>query len=444
MYNKNTQKGRGDSDPGQRVQEMIENAVNTMDFSRLSQDIRDVVGISAHDAVDAAKDAVSTARDAVDVVWDTVARDVIDPMRKPAQKPVQKPVLERQPKGWIRRIPGTWSGPVRTVLGVGGVAVFGALSLGFGLAGLGVGMLGTVSVIVLESVFIPLTLVSAVLLGTGRAAAKRVRRIREYAGIWGNQGFVMMEDLRRRTGYSMKKIIRDLQFFLESHLIPSARMDEQKTCLMLTEEAGRQYDAAMEAKREREREELSGKEAEAGAKDGQGDPNRASAGNNAAGENLTGEQRRLREFQKTGGDSLQEIRAWRQKIRTPEMTEKIGRLELLLGRIFLCIQQYPENISRADRLTEYYLPSVLKLIRVYADLEGQPIQSANIIKTRMEIAESLDMVNQALEAMYDDLFQDVALDISSDIQVLETMLAKDGWGGQDLRASQREGTTIWQ
>ena len=70
MYNKNTQKGRGDSDPGQRVQEMIEDAVNTMDFSRLSQDIRDVVGISAHDAVDAAKDVVNTARDAVDVVWD--------------------------------------------------------------------------------------------------------------------------------------------------------------------------------------------------------------------------------------------------------------------------------------------------------------------------------------------------------------------------------------
>ena len=442
MYNKNTQKGRGDSDPGQRVQEMIEDAVNTMDFSRLSQDIRDVVGISAHDAVDAAKDVVHTARDAVDVVWDTVARDVIDPMRKPAQKPVRKPVLDRQPKGWIRRIPGTWSGPVRTVLGVGGVAVFGALSLGFGLAGLGVGMLGTVSVIVLESVFIPLTLVSAVLLGTGRAAAKRVRRIREYAGIWGNQGFVMTEDLRRRTGYSMKKITRDLQFFLESRLIPSARMDEQKTCLMLTEEAGRQYDAAMEAKREREREEL--KEAAAGEKDGQTDANRSSAGNNAAGENLTGEERQLREFQNMGGRYLQEIRDWRQKIRTPEMTEKIGRLELLLGRIFLCVQQYPENISRADRLTEYYLPSVLKLIRVYADLEGQPIQSANIIKTRMEIAESLDMVNQALEAMYDDLFQDVALDISSDIQVLETMLAKDGWGEQDLRASQREGTTIWQ
>lgn len=60
----------------------------------------------------------------------------------------------------------------------------------------------------------------------------------------------------------------------------------------------------------------------------------------------------------------------------------------------------------------------------------------------MEIAESLDTVNQALEAMYDDIFQDVAMDISSDIKVLETMLAKDGWGEQEMH-SQTEGGNIW-
>ena len=58
-------------------------------------------------------------------------------------------------------------------------------------------------------------------------------------------------------------------------------------------------------------------------------------------------------------------------------------------------------------------------------------------------AESLDTVNQALEAMYDDMFQDVAMDISSDIKVLETMLAKDGWGGQTLRSGAEPGASIW-
>ena len=85
----------------------------------------------------------------------------------------------------------------------------------------------------------------------------------------------------------------------------------------------------------------------------------------------------------------------------------------------------------------------MKLVRVYEDMEKQPIQSVNIIKTRMEIAESLDTVNQALEAMYDDMFQDVAMDISSDIKVLETMLAKDGWGGQTLRSGAEPGASIW-
>ena len=86
---------------------------------------------------------------------------------------------------------------------------------------------------------------------------------------------------------------------------------------------------------------------------------------------------------------------------------------------------------------------MMKLIRVYEDMEKQPIQSVNIIKTRMEIAESLDTVNQALEAMYDDMFQDVAMDISSDIKVLETMLAKDGWGGQEMHSQADAGSSIW-
>ena len=45
--------------------------------------------------------------------------------------------------------------------------------------------------------------------------------------------------------------------------------------------------------------------------------------------------------------------------------------------------------------------------------------------------------------MYDDMFQDVAMDISSDIKVLETMLAKDGWGGQTLRSGAEPGASIW-
>lgn len=466
------ERGSSADDLAEWIQDMVQDAVDSMDFSNLSQNIRD--------AVDTAKDAVGSARE-------TMAEQMKERSRKAgkAEKQrygkhyqyhdsrVQQPVESRQPrqKGWIRKIPGRWSGPVRLIIGACGMLVFGALSLGFGLAGIGFSMTSGIfstATIVLESVFIPLTIVSGVLFGTGRAAGNRVRRLREYAGLWGEKGFIMLQDLKNGTGYAMKRIQKDIRFLLDNRLIPYARMDESQTCLILTKEAGEQYDVAVRSRIEREQQEARrqaeesatpGTDGESAERqkpetwtyDNQGGWNRSirteDSGQDAAAqkrpEEMTEEERKMYQLQQTGGSYLQELRERKARIQTPEVSEKLDRLELLLSRIFVCIKEYPENISQADRLLEYYLPSVMKLVRVYEDMEKQPIQSVNIIKTRMEIAESLDTVNQALEAMYDDMFQDVAMDISSDIKVLETMLEKDGWGAQKLHSQREPESSIW-
>ena len=428
-------------DLGEWIQDMIQDAVDSMDFSGLAQNIRDAVSSAKNEMGEQVKKKTfSHTKDRQR--QERYGRRVYETDRR-----VQRPAAERQPqeRGWMRRIPGQWSGPARMIAGGSGLVVFGALVLGFGFVGLGFGMLhGAISTatIVLESVFIPLTILSGVLFGMGRAAGKRVKRIREYARIWGDRGFVMLDDLKKGNGYAMKRIKKDLQFLLERRLIPYARMDESNTCLILSREAGEQYDAAVQARLERERQEQQ-RQAESRQTAGQ---QSGAPGTDAAAkrpEDMAEEERKMYHLQQTGGSYLQEIRERKQRIHTPEVSEKLDRLELLLGRIFVCIKEYPENLSQADRLLEYYLPSVMKLIRVYEDMEKQPIQSVNIIKTRMEIAESLDTVNQALEAMYDDMFQDVAMDISSDIKVLETMLAKDGWGGQEMHSQADAGSSIW-
>lgn len=409
--------GNGMDDLGEWVQDLVQDAVDSMDFTGLSQKICDAVNFAREEMTEQVRKQMHTRE-----------RQREERQGK-RDKRVQKPVAERQPRdrGWMRKIPGCYRGPVSAIIGGGGLVIFGALCLGVGLAGIGFSTIHGVfstATIILESVFIPLTILSGVLLGTGRAAQKRVRRIKEYAHIWGDSGFVMLDELKKSTGYAMKQIKNDIQFLIDRKVIPYARFDEKQTCFIMTKEAGEQYDAAMQAKTEREKEQERRRQQEM---------------------SMTQEEQKMHHLQQTGGRYLKEIRERGQRIQTPEMSEKLRRLELLLSRIFVCIGQYPENISQADRLLEYYLPSVMKLVRVYEDMEKQPIQSVNIVKTRMEIAESLDTVNQALEAMYDDMFQDVAMDISSDIKVLETMLAKDGWGVQEMHSQEREGSSsIWE
>ena len=81
----------------------------------------------------------------------------------------------------------------------------------------------------------------------------------------------------------------------------------------------------------------------------------------------------------------------------------------------------------------YYMPTTWKLLDSYRSFEKEPIQSENIQKTKREIDKTLDTINNAFETLLDDLFQSTAWDISSDISVLETMLAQEGLTGNKMK-----------
>ena len=126
------------------------------------------------------------------------------------------------------------------------------------------------------------------------------------------------------------------------------------------------------------------------------------------------------------------------QIKSLDVAAKISHMEVLAARIFVCASEHPESISRTDKLFKYYFPSVMNLLNVYEDMEKQPIQGENIQKSKREIEESLDTINQALEKLFDEMFQNVAMDISSDIQVLEVMLKQDGLTEDELHADKTE------
>ena len=126
------------------------------------------------------------------------------------------------------------------------------------------------------------------------------------------------------------------------------------------------------------------------------------------------------------------------QIKSLDVAAKISHMEVLAARIFVCASEHPESISRTDKLFKYYFPSVMTHLNVYEDMEKQPIQGENIQKSKREIEESLDTINQALEKLFDEMFQNVAMDISSDIQVLEVMLKQDGLTEDELHADKTE------
>ncbi len=107
-------------------------------------------------------------------------------------------------------------------------------------------------------------------------------------------------------------------------------------------------------------------------------------------------------------------------------------MENVIQRIFDRVEAHPEQVSDIRKLMEYYLPMTIKLLNAYEELDRQPVQGNNILNSKKEIEDTLDTLNDAFMMLLDDLFEDTAVDVSSDISVLKTMLAQEGLKKKDF------------
>lgn len=124
--------------------------------------------------------------------------------------------------------------------------------------------------------------------------------------------------------------------------------------------------------------------------------------------------------------TLNELYQLNQQIEDEAVSERIDRIGALTGGIFRAVIEKPEREQDVRKFMNYYLPTTLKLLKSYDMLENQSYQGENIVASRRKIESVLDMLIAAYEKQLDRLFGNDALDIATDIDVLETMMAGDG------------------
>lgn len=124
--------------------------------------------------------------------------------------------------------------------------------------------------------------------------------------------------------------------------------------------------------------------------------------------------------------TLMQLKKLNDDIADEEVSNKIDRIAMLTGDIYAFVALNPERAGEVRKFMNYYLPTTMKLLTSYSLLERQSYQGENIINARKDIEKILETLVHAFEKQLDQLFATDAVDISSDIQVLETMMAKDG------------------
>lgn len=113
-------------------------------------------------------------------------------------------------------------------------------------------------------------------------------------------------------------------------------------------------------------------------------------------------------------------------IADPEISAQIERLETVSRKIFDFVAQNPEKIPQIRKFMNYYLPTTMKLLRSYDRLGSQGVKGDNISATMHEIEGMMHTIVIAFEKQLDLLFQDEAMDIATDIAVMESMMAQEG------------------
>ena len=132
------------------------------------------------------------------------------------------------------------------------------------------------------------------------------------------------------------------------------------------------------------------------------------------------------ELLKAGNAHLETIAGLGAKIDHPQVRAKVDKLGGTCQRIFDYVRQNPKSADDLRKFMNYYLPTLEKLVKTYELMEEQGVEGENITASKARISDMLDTMDVAFEKQLDALFGDAALDIDTDITVMEGMMAQEG------------------
>lgn len=224
------------------------------------------------------------------------------------------------------------------------------------------------------------------MLVAGQRMKRRSARVARYLAVMGKRGYIAVDELCAVTGKSRKKIESDLDYMVEKGLLGTgAYLDSGRGIFFRSADAFADY-------------------ANAAAKKENVTPKEANEGYAGA---------------------LRAIRSANDRIADPVLSEKIDHLETVAGKIFREVEEHPEKQQQAATFLNYYLPTTLKLLDSYAKFEEAGIEGENLSRAQERIEETMDALIKGFDKQLDDLYRNEAMDIDSDIRVMENMLRRD-------------------
>ena len=358
--------------PGDTLVEAIQDAIDKQDFSALQTNV---------------ERSLSEVADAIGDITRQVQSQAQRTQQRLAAQAREKELAE-QKRSTMKSRYGSAAG--QTAAGVAMIVV-GTGALGF----FGLSLLGTA---VIFEAPIALGLLAMMCVAAGAIIALGIGRVtfanrfKTYRDIISTHTFCYLEEIARRTHAGTAAVRKNAKRMIKRGLFKQAALDDGEEFIIMSSQAYGEYRAAREQESERE----------------------------AKLEPPT------RDVLSRGEQFIAQIRKSNKEIDDAVISEKLDRIEHVVGSILERVAEHPETAPQLDRMMDYYLPTTVKLLEAYRTLDEAAVETTSVADSKREIASTLDMLREAFEKLLDTLFRDVAWDVSTDISVLRTMLAQDG------------------
>lgn len=396
---------RGMPDLGKEIKDIIQNSMNSMDFNKLNKDVGNKVNTT-----------IEEVRKVIQSIQVEGQRYKTKPNPQPLKNnrdDVKQPI--KNPTVLVPNVPvGKVAGTLLTVFG----------SIGIGVFGTGAVVLGILSSVnqttnVFKSIVIGLLLffgVSVLMEVKGSHLRKRLKRFRRYLSLFYGRNNCTIKELSAYSGLSERFLVKDLRKMMSIGMFPQAHIDNKKTFIMLNRGSYEQYLKGLEDIRAQQLDEQQNNRQLKKTKD--------SRSSNV--------EKELWSAIEEGKSYILQIKAAKDSIHDDGVAKKLFRMEVVVGKILDYVELHPEQLHEIRKFMEYYMPTTLKLLNAYKEFEYQTIQGENIRTAKSEIQNTLDTINLAFENLLDGLYENAAWDVSTDISVLETMLAQEGLTEKDF------------
>ena len=397
-------------DLGNKIQDIIDRAVSSRDYQKLNQNINQTVNKAIDTGSEALRKALNEAfgqSGEYTKKYENKTKEFEERRRRERMEQEKKEQEVSRQANLSTLYRGTAGTRIKGILmtTIGGIFTGG---MGVGAAVL------LITGAVLEPglmaggvVMAAIALAGGGVLAGGIRSLNKVNRFQKYRKALGNHTYCNFEQLSRTVGKSLKFVKKDIKAMITKGWFLEGHVDEQETCLITSDETYRQYVETQKQLEMRTKEK-------------------------AAEETKRKVSPEVEEILDRGNEYLRKIKASNDAILGEEISAKISRMELIVEKIFERAEEHPQIIPDLKHLMDYYLPMTVKLLDAYEDMDSQPVQGENICSSKKEIEDTIDTLNLAFEKLLDSVFQDTAWDVSSDISVLHTMLAREGLTENDF------------